>query len=60
MSKSLLTVHFIMLAVFGPVAAELHPSNLRCEYRQDPMGLDVPQPRLSWIQTRAGETYGGI
>ena len=48
MSKLLLTVHFIMLAVFGSVAAELHPSNLRCEYRQDPMGLDVPQPRLSW------------
>ena len=23
--------------------------NLRCEYRQDPMGIDVTKPRLSWV-----------
>ncbi|MBN1876734.1 MAG: glycoside hydrolase family 78 protein [Anaerolineae bacterium] len=23
-------------------------SNLTCEYRSDPLGIDVPQPRLSW------------
>jgi alpha-L-rhamnosidase len=27
----------------------LSVSNLRCEYRIDPVGLDVIQPRLSWI-----------
>ncbi len=26
----------------------LEPVELRCEYRRNPMGLDVPAPRLSW------------
>jgi alpha-L-rhamnosidase len=25
------------------------PLNLRCEYLKDPLGIDVPRPRLSWI-----------
>jgi len=25
------------------------PSNLRCEYLTDPLGVDVPQPRFSWV-----------
>ncbi|MBX7258782.1 MAG: glycoside hydrolase family 78 protein [Candidatus Hydrogenedentes bacterium] len=25
------------------------PRNLRCEYEQDPIGLEVAQPRLSWV-----------
>src|SRR5690348_1693094 len=29
--------------------AELQVSGLRCEYRTDPIGLDVVRPRLSWI-----------
>ena len=34
-------------------ASPLQPSELRCEYLKDPMGIDVLQPRLSWIaQTR--------
>ncbi len=31
------------------IAGNLHPANLRCEYRQNPLGLDVAQPRLSWV-----------
>src|SRR5690348_2974172 len=27
----------------------LTPSRLRCEYRTDPLGVDVTSPRLSWI-----------
>jgi len=32
-------------------------SDLRCEYRVDPLGVDAPQPRLSWIlaSARRGE-----
>lgn len=26
----------------------LTPSNLRCEYLSNPMGIDIPSPRLSW------------
>jgi len=28
--------------------ASLSPHSLRCEYLDDPLGIDVPQPRLSW------------
>jgi len=31
----------------------LSPAELRCEYRADPLGIDVSRPRLSWIVTSA-------
>jgi alpha-L-rhamnosidase len=48
--------HFaILLAIiqplcFPPIArsASLQPAGLRCEYLQDPLGIDVVKPRLSW------------
>jgi alpha-L-rhamnosidase len=36
------------LAVGEAVAADIRLNSLRCEYRQDPIGIDVVQPRLSW------------
>ncbi len=35
----------------------LHPARLRCESAVDPLGVDAPQPRLSWIveSDRRGE-----
>jgi alpha-L-rhamnosidase len=40
----------ITILSFPALAAEgfLHPVNLRCEYRQNPLGIDTLQPRLSW------------
>jgi len=35
--------------VFPCRGASLKVDGLRCEYRADPLGLDVPQPRLSWL-----------
>ncbi|MCU1259838.1 MAG: alpha-L-rhamnosidase, partial [Bryobacterales bacterium] len=35
-----------MLAVAA--FAETHPEQLRCEYRVNPVGIDVTAPRLSW------------
>lgn len=29
--------------------AELMPSRLRVEYREDPLGIDEPKPRMQWI-----------
>ena len=29
--------------------ASIAPNYLRCEYRVDPLGIDVKQPRLSWM-----------
>jgi alpha-L-rhamnosidase len=33
----------------GGAGSGLVPSHLRCEYRIDPLGVDVKAPRLSWI-----------
>ncbi len=52
-------MYFRILATFGllvayhcashlDVSAEVLPANLRCEYLVNPLGVDVPQPRLSW------------
>jgi len=32
-----------------PTMAGLTATGLRCEYRVDPLGVDVTQPRLSWV-----------
>jgi alpha-L-rhamnosidase len=29
--------------------AALNITNLRCEYRENPLGIDAAQPRLSWV-----------
>jgi len=43
----------VFAALFSPPAAQAASSmtveRLRCEYLQDPLGIDVPEPRLSWI-----------
>lgn len=33
----------------GDGPGNLQPVNLRCEYLGNPQGIDVPQPRLSWV-----------
>ena len=43
---------FFLLTSFRP--AEKHSprmvvTHLRCEYLTNPLGIDVPQPRLSWV-----------
>lgn len=45
------TVVFLAAVVPTPRlhAAGLTPADLRCEYLKDPPGIDIPQPRLSWI-----------
>ncbi len=35
----------LIYSASGPRA----PSNLRCEYLRNPLGIDVRQPRLSWV-----------
>src|SRR5438105_108207 len=29
--------------------ADIRPESLKCEYRTNPLGIDVAKPRLSWI-----------
>src|ERR1039457_5909730 len=35
--------------VFAARGAGLKVDGLKCEYRVSPLGLDTPQPRLSWL-----------
>jgi alpha-L-rhamnosidase len=39
----------LFLAPLCLSAASLRPAQLRCEYRVNPLGIDVLQPRLSWV-----------
>ena len=41
-------------------AAGLAPAELRCEYRVNPVGIDVTQPRLSWTLGAAAADARGL
>ena len=41
-------------------AASLQPARLRCEYRVNPQGIDVTEPRLSWELTAANAKLRGL
>lgn len=45
----------------APSRTECHATQLSCEYRVDPLGIDTPRPRLSWwIESdRRGEIQTG-
>jgi alpha-L-rhamnosidase len=46
-----------LMLLTGVCFADVEPKNLRCEYLINPLGIDAPQPRLSWIldSARRGE-----
>jgi hypothetical protein len=39
----------LMLMLAQAASATLSPTGLQCEFLVNPMGVDLPQPRLSWI-----------
>ena len=45
----LLAAFVLGLAAARPAPAALRPEQLRCEYLENPLGIDTPQPRLSWV-----------
>ena len=38
----------------GDHGGRIAPSDLRCEHRRDPLGIDAARPRLSWALTSEG------
>ena len=44
--------------MFG--AAAVRPQQLRCEYRVNPLGIDVTDPRLSWVLTPVDPRARGL
>ena len=48
------------LAALPAVAAGIRPAGLRCEYRENPLGIDAAQPRLSWQLAAASPELRGL
>ena len=44
----ILALSFRVAPVWG-ADAPAAPSQLRCEYLTNPLGVDTPQPRFSWV-----------
>lgn len=42
------TAAIVLVSGVGRPGAPLTVKNLRCEYKADPIGMDVGKPRLSW------------
>jgi alpha-L-rhamnosidase len=40
----------------GSMTSTLTINDLRCEYRQEPLGIDTPKPRLSWVLNTGRQT----
>lgn len=59
MTRLALMLGFVAAALTTPAAnaaTALQPVDLRCEYEVNPLGVDVPQPRLAW--KLAGDARG--
>lgn len=54
-----LAISALVLAVTAASrAAEPHPTALRCEFQDSPLGVDRLQPRLSWILSAGDDQRG--
>ena len=63
MKKHVFTLVLISLlgslqVAFG--AADIYPTHLRCEYRENPFGIDVKLPRLSWKVAAVDTSQRGL
>ncbi|MGO9010174.1 MAG: family 78 glycoside hydrolase catalytic domain [Bryobacteraceae bacterium] len=50
----------LLLAGFPLIAAAVHPHQLRLEYRDNPLGIDVTAPRFSWLVTSSHPKARGL
>lgn len=49
--KSKLPLLILLVILPGILAANIKPVRLTCEYLNNPMAIDTPEPRLSWINS---------
>jgi len=54
------TLCVLFLAGFPLMAASIHPRQLRVEYRESPLGIDVTAPRFGWLVTSADAKTRGL
>src|SRR6185436_1807425 len=52
----------LLLSIAGPIfgGSAVRPQQLRCEYRINPLGIDAPEPRLSWLLTPVNPLARGL
>ena len=50
----------LLLTGFPLIAAAIHPHQLRLEYRDNPLGIDVTAPRFSWLVTPSHPKARGL
>ena len=55
---TILAAVVLKLAGFQSLADSVVPANLQCEYRVNPLGIDVTQPRLTWQVQSTGRDQG--
>ena len=56
--KQVVLILSVATALLG--AASVRPERLRCEYRDNPAGIDVTDPRLSWVLTPVNPKARGL
>jgi alpha-L-rhamnosidase len=54
------TLALLFFPLVAALAASVHPQQLRTEYRNDPQGVDVAEPRLSWLLAAANSEARGL
>ena len=54
------TLCVLFLAGVPLIAAAIHPRQLRLEYRDNPLGIDVAAPRFSWLAAPANAKARGL
>ena len=54
------TLCILLLAGVPAMAAAIHPRQLRVEYRENPLGIDVAAPRFSWLAASADAKARGL
>ncbi len=54
------TLCVLFLAGLPLIAAAIHPQQLRLEYRDNPLGIDVTEPRFSWLVTSTDAKARGL
>ncbi len=47
--RHLLSPLLVASSLFAAQAPSVRPTTLRCEYRNNPLGIDIVKPRLSWV-----------
>jgi alpha-L-rhamnosidase len=55
MKNLIILLTFILCSVGSAHAQAMTAEKLRCEYMQNPLGIDVPHPRFSWELTSSGK-----